>query len=190
MNREIEEIIAAARAAGWVLEPDAKRLLAQAGMRVPRFRWARSPDEAVQSAVEIGYPVVAKVVSPRIVHKSDRGGGVTSIETGAEEARVFDGWSGLPDFAGVFIEETLTGLELIVGARMEYQFGPVILMGMGGTRAEIYRDVALRMAPLKTGDAKRMVQGLRARGRLEGFRGSTPVDMNSLDGLQIGRAHV
>jgi acyl-CoA synthetase (NDP forming) len=183
LNPEITAIIAAARTAGWVLEPEAKRLLALAGLPVPRFRWARSSAEAVPFADEIGYPVVAKVVSPRIVHKSDAGGVVAGIANGEQMARVFGRLSGLPGFAGLVIEETLTGLELIIGARVDHQFGPVILLGIGGTRAEIYRDVALRMAPLNTGDAQLMVQGLRARGLLEGFRGAAPVDMNSLNNL-------
>jgi acyl-CoA synthetase (NDP forming) len=85
----------------------------------------------------------------------------------------------------VLIEETLAGLELIIGARVDYQFGPIIILGMGGTRAEIYRDVALRMAPLAAGDAELMTRGLKAGRLLEGFRGSAPVDMNGLDGLLI-----
>jgi succinyl-CoA synthetase beta subunit len=183
LNREIAAIIEAARETGWVLEPEAKRLLSLAGIPVPRFRWARSSAEAVPFAAEIGYPVVAKVVSPRIVHKSDAGGVVTGIEGAETMAQVFGRLSGLPGFAGVLIEEMLTGTELIIGARVDYQFGPVILVGMGGTWAELYRDVSLRMAPLNIGDAKLMVQGLKAGRLLEGFRGSAPVDMKGLDGL-------
>jgi acetate---CoA ligase (ADP-forming) subunit beta len=183
LNREISDIVSASRGEGWVLEPEAKRLLSLAGIPVPRFRWAKSFEDAAQFAGKIGYPVVAKVVSPRLVHKSDAGGVVTGICDGEKLAATFSRFSRLAGFDGMLVEETLSGTELIVGARVDYQFGPVILVGMGGTRAEIYRDVSLRMAPLNPGDAERMVRGLRARRIFEGFRGSAPVSMEGLEGL-------
>ncbi len=183
LNPEIDAIIAASRSAGWVLEPEAKRLLALAGIAVPRSCWARSSEEAAGFAAGIGYPVVAKIVSPRIVHKSDAGGVVTGICNAENLAETFSRFSRVNGFEGMLVEETLSGVELIVGARVDYQFGPVILLGMGGTRAEIYRDVSLRMAPLSPGDAERMVHGLKARRLMEGFRGASPVDREALDRL-------
>ena len=72
LNQEITDILSASREVGWVMEPEAKRLLALSGLRVPKFGWVRSGEEAVQLANEIGYPVVAKVVSPKILHKSSK----------------------------------------------------------------------------------------------------------------------
>jgi len=85
----------------------------------------------------------------------------------------------------MLVEETLSGLELIVGARVDFQFGPVILLGIGGTGVEIYKDAALRMAPLEERDVKSMVQSLKASRLLEGYRGKEPVRMGELTRLLL-----
>ncbi len=183
LGPEQKAILESSRGAGWVLEPEAKRLLALAGLQVPRFRWVRTLEEARRSAAEIGYPVVAKVVSPEIVHKSDSGGVVAGIPGEAALTRSFERLSGLKGFDGLLVEEMLSGLELIVGAKIDYQFGPVVLLGMGGTAVEIYRDTALRMAPLGRRDAESMMKALKARSLLDGYRGSEPVDPQALTRL-------
>ena len=81
---------------------------------------------------------------------------------------------------GRTLEEMLAGVELIVGAKIDYQFGPIILLGIGGTEAEIYRDVSLRMAPISERDVVSMVKGLKAHEILEGYRGSDPVNRDEL----------
>ena len=91
---------------------------------------------------------MAKVVSPKVIHKSDIKGVVVGIETQQELIEVYQRFGQVESFAGTLIEERVPGIEVIVGAKMDYQFGPIILLGMGGTSAEIYRDVSLRMAPL------------------------------------------
>ena len=172
---EINRIIEAARAEGWVLEPDAKRIFAIAGFDVPRFTIARTPEEAIRFAGEIGYPVVAKVVSPRILHKSDVGGVAVGVADAGGLAEAFRRFQGLEGFLGMIVEETVSGIELILGAKTDFQFGPMILLGMGGIGVEIYKDVALRMAPLSEKDALAMIGGTqspsavdRVPGRREG----------------------
>jgi acetate---CoA ligase (ADP-forming) subunit beta len=178
---DILRIIEAARGDGWVLEPDAKRLLSLAGLAVPRFTLARNTDEARRFAREIGYPVVAKVVSPRILHKSEVRGVVTGISDEGRLTDAFERLRVLDGFLGMLVEEMLPGgIELILGAKIDVQFGPMILLGMGGTGVEIYRDVALRMAPLLERDAMAMVGGLKAHRLLEGYRGAEPVDKGKL----------
>jgi acetate---CoA ligase (ADP-forming) subunit beta len=177
---DILRIIEEARANGWVLEADAKQIFSLAGFAVPRFALARTAEEALHFAGEIGYPVVAKIVSPRILHKSDVGGVAVGIGNDGRLAEVFERFRSLDGFQGVLVEEMLSGIELILGAKIDMQFGPMILLGMGGTGVEIYQDVALRMAPLAEKDALAMIEGLKAHRLLEGYRGAAPVDRGKL----------
>lgn len=177
---EIRHIIAASRAQGWVLEPEAKRIFALAGFDVPRFGVARSAEEAVRLARDIGYPVVAKVVSPRILHKSDVKGVAVGIATGEGVETAFRRYQVLDGFLGMIVEEQAAGIELILGMKNDVQFGPLVLLGMGGTGVEIYKDVSLKMAPISGKDAEAMIQGLKARKLLAGYRGGEPVDMERL----------
>lgn len=177
---EMLRIIEAARTDGWVLEPDAKRLFSLAGFDVPRFTLVQTSEEADRVAREIGYPVVAKVVSPRILHKSDVGGVVVGIADAGRLGEVFRRFQGMDGFIGMIVEEIVSGIELILGAKIDFQFGPMILLGMGGTGVEIYQDVALRMAPLSQNDALAMIGGLKARRLLEGYRGAEKVDREKL----------
>ena len=181
----VEQILTKSKSQGWVLEPEAKRLLSLAGLPVPRYFWAKTTAEAGRFAAEIGFPVVAKVVSAEIVHKSDQGGVVVGIANPGQLADVFDRFSRLPGFAGMLVEEMISGLELIIGAKIDFQFGPVILLGMGGTRAEIYKDVALRMAPLNEACIGTMIKTLRAHRLLEGYRGEAPINLEALSRLMM-----
>lgn len=185
LRPEIEEILDRSRPHGWVLEPEAKRLFSLAGLEVPRFGWAKDEEEAVHWAGEVGYPVVGKVVSPAIIHKSEKNGVVVDIRDDGELREIFNRFSRMEGFTGMLVEEMLSGVELIVGVKVDYQFGPVILLGMGGTGVEIYRDVALRMAPLKKSDVESMIQSLKGRPLLEGYRGMKPIHMQSLTGLLL-----
>ena len=95
MLREvIKDIISTSHDLGWILEPEAKRLLSLAGLKVPRFKWARGLEEAILLGEEIGYPLVAKVVSPKAMHKTDLGGVVVGLESATRLAEVFNRLSG------------------------------------------------------------------------------------------------
>ncbi len=183
---KILEIIEDSRENGWVLEPDAKRILAIAGLDVPRFVWAGNVDQAVAAAAGIGYPVVAKVVSPRVIHKTEAGGVVTGIRNEDELRAAFAALSRIEGFQGAVIDETLSGVELIVGAKNDDQFGPVILVGIGGIGVELYHDTAIRMAPLAARDVDSMLRCLRAHRLLEGFRGKEPVNRELVEKLLLG----
>ena len=180
LSQDIMEILSKSREWGWVLEPDAKRLLALAGLKVPEFIWATNLKEAVGFAEKIGYPVVAKVVSPKVIHKTDSGGVVLGIDNKIALGETFHRFSGVDGFAGVLVEETVSGLEIIVGSKIDYQFGPVILLGIGGTGVEIYKDTTLRMAPIGPKDVKSMLKSLKAHKLFEGYRGAEPVSLEEL----------
>jgi len=185
LTNEMLDVLTASKKEGWVLEPDAKRFFSLAGLDVPKFKWAKKPEEALRFAEEIGFPVVAKVVSYKILHKSDVGGVVTMIDDRQTLEDTFTHFSNVIGFEGVIVEEMVEGIELIVGAKVDHQFGPVILLGIGGTAAEIYRDTTLRMAPINQGDVESMVRGLKAHRLLEGYRGSQPINLEGLTRLMI-----
>ncbi|NIO03511.1 MAG: acetyl-CoA synthetase [Proteobacteria bacterium] len=183
LNKEIKEIISASKDRGWVLEPDAKRLFSIAGLDIPHFTRVNTAEDAIRFAKKIGYPVVCKVVSPLVIHKSERDGVAVGIMSDEEVTETFERFSGTDGFAGMLVEETLSGIELIVGAKIDYQFGPIIILGIGGVGVEIYRDIAMRMAPLAETDVELMVKCLRAHELLEGYRGSKPVNLKELGRL-------
>lgn len=165
---------------GWVLEPDAKHLLRTAGLKVPAFKVCPQVSEAVAWAGKIGYPVVAKVVSPKAMHKSELKGVVVGIGDDDALREAYKHFRRIDGFCGMLVESIAAGAEVIVGAKIDYQFGPVILLGMGGTAVEIYQDTAIRMAPLIERDVWSMVGSLKARRLLEGYRGSEAVSMEAL----------
>ncbi|EFK12167.1 conserved hypothetical protein [delta proteobacterium NaphS2] len=180
LNLEIQEILAASKPWGWVLEPDAKRIFALAGMNVPNFTESRTIDDALRFAETNGYPVVAKVVSPTVVHKTEQKGVILGIHDEKTLTRAFQRLSSFDGARGVLVEESLHGAEMIVGAKIDFQFGPVILMGIGGTGVEIYQDTSLRMAPITPEDAESMMRGLKAHRILEGYRGAEPINRDAL----------
>ena len=178
--KEITDILSAAKGQGWVLEPEAKRIFSRVGLDVPRFLWTTQLEEALRFAAEAGYPLVGKVVSPKILHKSDQGGVAIGIEGDKELGETFERFRRMEGFAGILVEEMVSGMELIAGSKIDYQFGPVILLGIGGTGVEIYRDVSLRMAPLSPRDIESMGRCLKGHRLLEGYRGSEPVNLPKL----------
>jgi hypothetical protein len=185
LSAEIVDIIAAARTDGWVLEPEALRLLGAAGVPVPRFAWAKSETHALEAAAGIGYPVVAKVVSPQVMHKSDVQGVKPGILDAEDLTNVYDRFSRMPGFEGVVVAEMLSGHELIVGAKVDFQFGPVILLGIGGTAVEIYKDTVTRMAPLKARDVESMLACLRGSRLLTGHRSFAAVNIPKLTEMML-----
>ncbi len=186
LNSEIKRILADARTYGWVMEPEAKRLFLLSGLDVPRFEWAKTPADARRAAAAIGYPIAAKVVSPKILHKSDVKGVALGIERESALEQVFARFSKLDGFQGVLVEEMVSGLELIIGGKIDYQFGPVVLLGLGGTQAEIYQDTTVRLAPLQERDVQSMVSCLKAGRLLTGYRGLAPVNLAVLSHLIVG----
>ena len=185
LNKEISEILIASKNTGWILEPEAKRLLSLSGVKIPEYCWATRLEEALDFSEAIGYPVAAKVVSPKILHKSDAGGVVVGIKDGTQLTHTFEKFSIMDGFSGMHVEKMASGIELIVGAKIDHQFGPVMLLGMGGTGVEIYQDTTIRMAPLKPYDARCMINGLKAGSLLQGYRGADPIHMEELIHLMV-----
>jgi acyl-CoA synthetase (NDP forming) len=170
-------------------EIESKRLVEAAGVPVVPTRLARSAEEARSIAHELGFPAVLKLVSPDVVHKSDVGGVKLGLADGEAVARAFeelrlaaDGAASPAHFEGVAVQPMApAGLELLLGAFRDAQFGPVISFGVGGILVEVYEDVALRIAPLRPVDAAEMVGEVRATRLLAGFRGRPAVNRAALE---------
>jgi len=185
LTAEMAKILDEGRKDGWVLEPEAKRFFCLGGLDIPRFAWAKTEEEAIRSAAEIGYPLAAKIVSPRILHKSEVRGVRLGVGDSQEVIALFREWSRMEGSAGMLVEEIHEGRELIVGAKSDFQFGPIVLLGSGGAAVEIFRDVVLGMAPLEEKDVASMLGRLKARPLLEGYRGTPPIDMGELTRLLV-----
>ncbi|MEN6359242.1 MAG: acetate--CoA ligase family protein [Smithella sp.] len=190
LKKEIRDILEKSKKWGWVLEPDAQKIFSLYGFKTPKYAVATKAAQAVSMARQIGYPVVAKIVSPDVVHKSDVQGVVVGIKDDEALVRTLARLSRIDGFVGMLIAEMAKGIELIVGAKNDFQFGPMILLGMGGVGVEIYKDVSLRMAPLKTRDADHMIQELAARKLLTGYRGSEPINLNALKKTIVTFSHL
>ncbi|RDJ32529.1 MAG: acyl-CoA synthetase [Crenarchaeota archaeon] len=182
-----------------ITEELSKSILKSYGIKVPGYALVTSADEAVKQAKKLGFPLVMKVVSPQILHKTDVGGVKVGIDNVADVKKTFNDMYGRlskkkgVEVKGILLEKMVDkGVELIVGLQNDSQFGPVIMVGMGGILTEVMKDVAFRMLPITTSDAKSMLNELKGSKMLKGFRGSKPIDLNMISKalVQIGKLGV
>ncbi len=184
-------VLAQARAEGRTLlnEVEAKQVLREAGIPATATTLAATRDAAQSQADGMGYPVVLKVVSPDIAHKSDVGGVKLNLPDRDAVGQAFDdivaaSQKAVPGakIAGVSVQQMAKqGTEVIVGMTTDPQFGPVMMFGLGGIMVEVLKDVSFRLVPLEPKDAKAMVQEIKARPILEGVRGQPPADVAALE---------
>jgi acyl-CoA synthetase (NDP forming) len=167
-----------------VLEPEAMGWLRENGIPVPEFRFAATGEGAVRGCGEIGYPVVMKVVSPEILHKSDYGGVILDIEDDQAAQDAFETIRQAAegkDFRGVVIYPMIRDAqEVLLGISRDPQFGPVVAFGLGGVYTEVWRDIALRVAPIDRAEAEAMIREIKSYPLLEGVRGQKPRDLDAL----------
>jgi acetyltransferase len=171
-----------------LIESEAREILKAYGFRLPESRIAKTTKGAVRAASEIGYPVVMKIASPDVLHKSDMGGVRVGLEDEAmlEEA-FFDITSNIqlrqPEarIIGVMVQEMIPkGKEVILGITRDMQFGPMIMFGLGGIYVEVLKDVAFRIAPLSVESADAMIRDIRSFPLLRGVRGEVPADIEGI----------
>lgn len=189
------DVIATARKQRRTLlsEVEAKDLLAEAGIPVARALLAKGQKKAVEAADAVGYPVVMKIVSPDIAHKSDVGGVTLGLKDAKAVRKAYKEMiervsAAAPNakIAGVAIQNMAPqGIEVIVGATTDPQFGPVMMFGLGGVFVEVLKDVAFRIVPLEPRDAAQMVREIRGLPILQGARGAQPADLPALEALIV-----
>ena len=195
-RRKVREFVQSARSSGRTLlnEFESKQLLASYGIPVVETRVAEDEERAVALAAEIGYPVVLKLLSNTIAHKTDVNGVHLRLKNEKQVRSAFHAIQssvpqsvGAENFAGVTVQPHAKrdGYELILGSSVDAQFGPVILFGTGGVMVEVYRDRALALPPLNTTLAHRLMEQTKIFSALEGVRGRQPVNLTALEGLLV-----
>ena len=172
-------------------EIEAKELLKKAQISVVETKLATSREEAVSIGQQLGFPVVLKIASSDVVHKSDAGGVKLGLKTATQVGKAYDDImksikKQFPDakIQGVSVQKMARpGVEVIIGMSKDPQFGPVLMFGLGGILVEILKDVAFRIVPLTPRDAREMVREIKGYPLLEGYRGQEPVDVGKLEEL-------
>ena len=162
-----------------------KKVIKEYGVNVTEPVLTQSKEAAVAAAEKIGYPVVMKIVSPQITHKSDVGGVRVGLANPDDVSRAYTEITAAaaekaPEAVveGVAVQKMApSGLELVVGMSKDPQFGPVLMFGLGGTLVEVLKDIAFRIMPLTRRDAKSIIKEIRAYRLLEGYRGQPAVDI-------------
>ena len=155
------------------------------GVEVTRDIVCQSSNEVVKAAEQIGYPVVLKLVSPQVVHKTEFNAVKLNLRNATEVRAVYRDMmerarNSRFQVNGILVSETATGTEFIIGSLRDKQFGPLVMLGLGGIFVEIYKDVSYRLAPVEPIDVKDMIAELKGKRMLEGFRGKEKVDVEAL----------
>ncbi|MBU6391024.1 MAG: acetate--CoA ligase family protein [Planctomycetota bacterium] len=169
-------------------EEEARQVISAYGFKIPKSILTTSEAEAVRVAEAIGYPVVMKISSPNILHKSDFGGVIIGIKNAVDVRRCFSDITQkarrlMPEaeIKGILVQQMITGgKEVILGMSRDPQFGPLLMFGLGGIYVEVLKDVAFRIAPIDSHEAEEMVRKIRAFPLLQGVRGEVPVDIDAI----------
>ncbi|MHA2405435.1 MAG: acetate--CoA ligase family protein [Candidatus Hermodarchaeia archaeon] len=192
---KIDDIISTARSENrtYLLEHESKTIMQVYKLPVTQFEIAETEEAAVKAAETIGFPVVLKILSPDVIHKSDVGGVlvnikdadavregyqtiITTVKKHKENARI----------RGIFVEEfAQKGVEVIIGALKDPQFGPALMFGLGGIFVEVLKDVSFRVAPITKYDAKEMIQEIKGYPILTGIRGQEARDIKALTNILL-----
>ena len=191
----VDDIIATAHSEKrtYLLENESKTIMQTYKIPVTKFTVAETEDAAVKAAEKIGYPVVLKILSPDVIHKSDVGGVLININTPDE---VRKGYQSIISnvqkhktnarIKGIFVEEFAPkGIEVIIGALKDPQFGPALMFGLGGIFVEVLKDVSFRVAPITKFDAKEMIQEIKGYPILTGIRGQKASDVRALENILL-----
>lgn len=190
-----DEILAQARKEKrtQLTEIESKRFLKEAGIPIVEAKLARTKKEAVSLSKEMGFPVVLKVISPDVIHKSDSGGvklglnNITQVGSAYSEI-VFAVKQHYPKakIQGISVQKMArAGVEIIIGMTKDAQFGPVLMFGLGGVLVEVLKDVSFRIVPLTKRDAREMIKEIKGYPILEGYRGQEAADVPFLEELIV-----
>jgi succinyl-CoA synthetase beta subunit len=196
VDRIIQHVTEEKRTA--LLEPEAKEICRAYGLPTPEFGVSTNAPEAAELAEKLAYPVVLKIASPDILHKTEAGGVLLSLKTKGEvesgfEQLISNAKSYKPNarIVGVFVQHMAeNGVEVIVGGIRDSQFGATVLFGLGGIFVEVLKDAAFRVAPLTELDARDMIHEIRSYPVLEGVRGQAPADQEAINLILRGTSRI
>jgi acetyltransferase len=173
--------------------------LQRCGIALPQGRVVATAQEAATASAAIGFPVVLKIQSADIIHKTEAGGVVLGLKSqhdvlSAADALVKSARAAYPNAKvnGFLVQEMVSGIEIIVGAQTDALYGPMLLIGSGGVLVELVRDAAMRLLPVGVADIGTMINGLKANRLLAGYRGKPPADRKALEAaaMALGRFYL
>jgi acyl-CoA synthetase (NDP forming) len=190
LTEKVSKIFEEARKEGrnYLLEPEAKTICMKYGIPVTKFRVAKTAEEAVKFAEEIGYPTVLKIVSPDVIHKFDVGGVILSLNSPDDIRNAYKKilenvkkHKPEANVKGILVQEMApSSTEVIVGSTKDPQFGPALMFGLGGIFVEVLKDVTFRIAPITERDAREMITEVKAYPILKGYRNQPPADIDAI----------
>jgi len=174
-------------------EVESKQLVAEAGVPVVETKLAKTKAEAISMSKKMGFPVVLKIVSPDIIHKSDIGGVKLGLANATQVGKAYTEIMAAAkkankkaDIQGISVQKMARpGVEVIMGMSKDAQFGPVLMFGLGGVFVEVLKDVAFRIVPLNRRDASQMIREIKGYPLLEGYRGQEPANITALEDLLL-----
>jgi acyl-CoA synthetase (NDP forming) len=172
-------------------EIESKEIIGGTGIPVIETKLARTKAEAVALSKKMGFPVVLKIVSPDVIHKSDSGGVKLGLDDTAQVGKAYDEILSAikkvqpkAKIEGISVQKMAhPGLEVIIGMTKDAQFGPVLMFGLGGILVEVLKDVSFRIVPLTKRDAREMIKEIKGYPLLEGYRGQEPADIPFLEAI-------
>ena len=188
MRAVIDRVLTTAEGPQWVAPTDLATLLRAVDIECVVSEQTTT-DNAVATAERLGYPLVAKIVSPDVVHKTDVGGVIMGLQTAAQVAQAVDTLGERMQRCGARLDGILLqrevpgGIEALIGVTTDPLFGPLVVCGLGGTLVEVLRDVVFRLPPVTDLDAQEMLRTLRTSVLLDGYRGAPPGDREALIGV-------
>ncbi len=169
---------------------ESRKVMDFAGIPLNKMKVAKDLEESIQRANEVGYPIVLKVISEDVIHKSDSGGVKVGIKSDDELSKSYQEMmksvlSFYPDakIEGVSVEEMVRGVELLIGTNTDAQFGKMIALGIGGIFVEVYKDVSFRLIPVSSKDVRDMINEIKGKAMFDGFRGLPKVNLEELISL-------
>jgi len=174
-------------------EVESKQLVAEAGIPVVETKLAKTKAEAISISKKMRFPVVLKIVSPDIIHKSDIGGVKLGLANATQVGKAYTEIMAAAkkankkaDIQGISVQKMARpGVEVIMGMSKDAQFGPVLMFGLGGVFVEVLKDVAFRIVPLNRRDASQMIREIKGYPLLEGYRGQEPANITALEDLLL-----
>ena len=182
----------------YLLETEAKTVCMEYEIPVTSFKLAKNEAEAVKFAEEIGYPIVLKIVSPDIIHKSDVGGVIVDLKSAKDVRNAYKQiienvkrHKPKAKIVGLLVQEMVpSSTEVIVGAIKDPQFGPAVMFGLGGIFVEVLKDVTFRVAPITEDEAQEMITEVKAYPLLKGYRNTPPVDIDAITKILLNTSRL